>query len=333
LTLTEDDFAVTYPMNRQLNFLRKEYDKGYFILNGGYGQMKMFDRRIYVMIKDVLEEDFTGQEEIVYNPKLNVLEYWMPTNMLLPRRVYNVEIRDMATDQTLYEYFFATSKFDNFTEKWETLKDGFGSRFRRWINWHDYAHRHNMHYSEEVLDLYETEYNAIIYESVNNRPETMPLIQFETHVPESWKNTADWLIYEQPSLTFRRSSSWEKKYGFPPVRAIGFSATPVFLTDEQCTTGNINISSNSFGFFWIVQGMTRWDASSASVNARITPEAQRTEWQNIAANNYPDLPRLDLDFVVVINNKRPDDYPPMDVFYVLPGINIETTIIRNFQLP
>lgn len=329
ITLSAEDFEFSYPSDRQVNFLRKEYGKGYFRLYDRE-KMKMMDHhRSYIRIKDVKYEDFmAGQEEIAFNSTLNVLEYVMP-NILEPQRVYKAEIMEAATGQALCAYFFRTGKFDNFMEKWTALQTSFISKEK----WRDlqtiedywvHIQKFNIKNPEEILDWYEAD---------GHHPEIMPLIQFETHVDEWWKTTSDWLIYGQPSLLFNRRNDGYKKFEFPPVRAIVFEASPVLLSDEQCVSGNVTLPTYpeyKSVFSWYVQAMTYWDSFSARDNAQKIPKAQRTKWQIIAAEDYKDMPYLNLDFVF---GDPPDSYPLMDAFYVLPGINVETTVIRNIQLP
>ncbi|MDR0713997.1 MAG: hypothetical protein LBF89_07055 [Bacteroidales bacterium] len=333
--LVPDDIEFSYPMDRQFNFLRREYPKGYFRLYSRE-KMKILDKRSYIRIKDVLYGDvMAAQEEIAYNSERNVLEYVMP-NILEPQRVYKTEIVDVATQQPLYAYFFKTGKFDNFTEKWQAIKSCF-KKDEKWrhperieyfyenavfeYDYYIHIQKFNIRNPEEVLDSYEADDHSGI----------MPLVQFETRVDEQWKTTADWMIYGQPSLSFDRKNYGWKRFGFPPVRAIVFEARPVLLADEQCATGDGTVPSNySCVFSWYVQTMTRWDKYSAHTNAYKIRKEQRTEWQEIAAGNYEGLPWMDLDFIF---NDPPDVYPLMDAFYVLPGINIETTVIRNIQLP
>ncbi|GHT21358.1 hypothetical protein FACS189430_01260 [Bacteroidia bacterium] len=344
-TLSEDDIEFSYPLNKQMNFLRKEYDKGYFKLKDR-ALMRLLATTPHMLhirfdLVPVASEGISAQEEIVYNSSLNVAEYAMPIAYFDNEKVYRATIMNSVTNEPVYTYYFKTSKFDNFTEKWEVYKTCFEDK---WRDRQDFlglstntligvagGNAITVFHSQKINIKGNRQENLDSYEAEDDARPDLPLIQFETHVDESWKNTVDWLIYGQPSLTLDRRDMLAKKYGFPPTKAIFYYAEPALLSDDNCVTGLFDRKLGQAVLFWGVQICTRYDYFTANNNAWKIPAEQRTQWQQLAVDWYPNLPYLNLDFAIYYDGKV-DTYPLLDVFYVLPGIKIETTIIRDIQL-
>jgi hypothetical protein len=323
-----DDLEFTYPLDRQVNFLPKEYDHGYFRLSNretmkqyGFGNLK-------IQFVDVKTNTASIPKQIYFDRELNILQYGLPQGYFEAKRVYKAIISN-EDNATVYSYYFGTSKFDTFIEKWAVLKTCFGwmaripedDFFGSGRTWRQII---NCSGTTEVFPDY--------YEFVTDDMRQEALIQFETHIDASWKTTYHWLIYDQPSLSFNRQSHPKyKKYGFPPIRAIYFETSTTYtikLSDDNCSTGNVTLSSPWRGMLnWVVQNWMTVDAYTARANAIKIPAEQRTEWQQTAVDGYPDLTPLPyLDFAL-----GDDILPPMDVFYILPGVNLETTTIKDVQ--
>ncbi len=329
LVITESDFIFQYPLDRQFNYLEEEYNKGYFRLTSDKQKQLMLNAYKIKLLNVNTAESNTL--ELIYNENLDVFEYELQPSFLENESVYEISLLT-ETEELVYSYYFKTSKYNSFSEKWDMLKTCFEGKWRDNVSNDGYPYSEaapsvqkiNVTIYEETLDYYESNKNK--YSS-----SLMPLIQMETHVPEEWKATAEWQIYSWNSLSYERQYNDCKKYGFPPLRAIYFSAADwwaIKLSDESIT-GNIEYPDmpSSGIMVWEVQNFMKYDAWSASNYANEVNEYERDHYQEIAAGDYQDMDRLYLDFAL-----GDDVYPLVDVYYVLPGLNIETTKISSFQL-
>ncbi|MCG8697742.1 MAG: hypothetical protein MI922_06785, partial [Bacteroidales bacterium] len=331
ISLDSSDFITHYPLIRQYNFLPKEYDKGYLIL-----QPRKHRHFLAVMDKVTitsLNENKSISSELSQNADLKIFEYSIPGNFLQNNAIYEVSVYANHSNNPVYSYHFKTSKYNSFTEKWEVIKNSFGGKWRDYISSDDLPYSTNSRHVQAINNtIYEE--NLDYYEGNSNRFNTssMPLIQYETQVPYSWLNTVEWQIYQQPSLTFNRQITDCKKYGFPPVRAIYHIVNEkwsVKLNDKEIETNSIQPPELPVLciFVWEVQNFMRMDVASSISTSESIPIDDRTEWQNLAVDGYHNMPRLWLDFAL-----GDDVYPKLDALYVLPGINVVTTRITDIQL-
>lgn len=334
-----DEIAFSYPLDRQFNFLSKEYSKGY--IKPSATLLKQYKSNLpYIELNKVNSQLKKQLDNISYNEKLNIFEYDLPQNYFEPENIYLISFKDRTTDALLYSYYFKTSKFDNFTEKWESLRKSIDGKWRypETIDDHSlvvsHTQRINMQELEEVVDVYET---ASANFANKFSLKTRPLIQFNSHVLPEWKNTMNWYIYSQPSLTFDRKQDPLNLYSFPPTDAIYLntnSPAPT-LSDNSCLTGDIDFNPKDNGgvFVWSVKCTSDFDVFSAISHAYSIKEEKRTDAQKKLASYeyYPfsgplDPPRIEIDMAL-----GGDEYPLMDVYYVLPGLGIKTTTISNVQ--
>jgi|GEM_PF-6690933 len=340
---TMQDIEFMYPLYRQFNFLPGEYNKGYIRLTDALVRQYTV-RPPFVEFRDV-KTGWIWQANVSFNQTLQVFEYEMP-QVFEPEKIYQISFKDRATDAVIFSYHFKTSKFNNFTEKWASLRSSFTSKWR-WpvlgeggmLSHHEQGI--NMQNLAEPFDMYETNH-------VGQSPypiKTLPLIRFNSHILEHWKGTMNWYIYSQPSLTFDRQTDEVNWFSFPPTDAIHFGFRSTTLSDDAVLTGNINQPSNAdLGqFVWLVKAVSDLDVRSAAQHASRVPENARTQAQrnlaSLAGAHYPVLvhfgnfpilqqyPVLQIDMAI-----GGDAYPLLDVYYVLPGLEIKTTTIRNVQL-
>lgn len=324
------DILFQYPLNRQFNYLEEEYEIGYFKLISSK-QKHLMSTKGLVKIQHV-RSNSSYIADLEYNSELEVFEFELHAEFLENDNVYKISLFTNDTSDLIYSYFFKTSKYNSFTEKWGIIKTGFNGGWRDNVYNYDYPYSQifshvqkiNMNIEGEILDFFETNQNRF-------NTSSMPLIQFETHVPSIWKNTADWKIYEWNTLSLERTNTDCKKYGFPPLRAIYFYFNKIYAIklSDNSVNGEIEYPElPELGLLvWEVQNFMAYDAWTAYENALLIDESDRGEYQEIAASQYTDMDRLHLDFAL-----GDDTYPLVDVYYVLPGINIETTVISNFQL-
>lgn len=330
LIITKSDFIFQYPLDRQFNYLEEEYPKGYFRLTNEKQKQLMLNNGIIKLLN--VKTGIFNTIELVYNESLDVFEYELQSTFLENESVYEISLLITETEEVIYSYYFKTSKYNSFSEKWDMLKTCFFGPWRDNVYDDDYPYsgianylqKINVTIQQEILDYYEINSNRF-------SGSTMPLIQFETHVPEEWKTTAEWQIYSWNSLSYERQNTDCKKYGFPPLRAIYCLAADwwaVKLSDESIS-GNIEYPDMPWlGIcVWEVQNFMKYDSWTAHINASEINENDRDENQNIAAGNYQNMDRLSLDFAL-----GDDVYPLVNVYYILPGLKIETTKIDNFQL-
>jgi len=336
---TMQDIEFHYPLDRQFNFLPKEYNKGYIKLSTATLLKQYATKLPYVEFEEI-KTNWKRQSEVSYNENLKVFEYDLPQDYFEPEKVYQISFKDRTTDALIYSYYFKTSKFNNFAEKWASLRTSFAEKWRDpiiggpggLINYH--LQKINMKNCEEVVDVYET-YNSNFADA-----KVRSLIQFNTHVLDGWKNTLNWYIYSQPSVDFNRKGDEMNWFLFPPTDAIYFifnSPKPT-LSDNSCLTGDVDFyPQNNIGVFvWAVKAISDLDVRSAIEYASQIPAEKRTEAQQrlaaLSGYYYPYIvpagcPVLQIDMAL-----GGDPYPLLDVYYVLPGLGIKTTTISDVQL-
>jgi hypothetical protein len=326
-SLDGEGVLFSYPLDRQFNFLKGEYDKGYIKLKDPEAQKWFENDPPLVTIKNV-KTGAEAHETSVYNSAHDIVEYALSPGFFNNNEVYKITFSGAEDPVEVYSYYFKTSRYNTFTEKWEgDIKDAFGDKWRdieiNYLGESKSSHLEKIYTRcrDEILDFYES----------NLTDGLLPLIVGETHVPGEWEGAADWEIYSCPALEFDRRDMPEKKYGFPPLRAIYFlsSDTWAIKLSDNSLSGNIEYPGlPTFGSLaWEVQNLMRYDAEKAWDNAGDVPYAQRTSCQQAAASNYPDMPRIWYDFAY-----EGDTYPLTDFLYVLPGIDSVTTRIKDVQL-
>lgn len=269
LVINESDFIFQYPLDRQFNYLENEYTKGYFRLTNDK-QKQLMLKNYKIKLLNVKTGIF-NTIELSFNEQLNVFEYELQASFLDNNSVYKISLLT-EIDETIYSYYFKTSKYNSFTEKWEMLSACFEGKWRDNVSNDGYPYSNiapslqkiNVTINDETLDYYEINSNKYLSAK-------MPLVQFETQVPEEWKTTAEWQIYSWSSLSYIRQNSDCKKYGFPPLRAIYYLFPDLYAVklSDASLTGNIEYPNKpSRGIFvWEVQNFMQYDAWSASTNA------------------------------------------------------------------
>ena len=329
----EEVISFFYPMYRQFNFLPEEYSKGYIKLSDKNVLRQYTLRTPYVEIIDV-KTQWKMQSEVSFNKNLEILEYDLPQNNFEPDKIYEVAFRDRSTDAILYSYHFKTSKFKNFTEKWTSLLTSFKAKWRDPVIDEDGYYGGMVNYHLQKINIQNLEERFDDYEIAESQyvgfPSTKrPLIQFNSHIPVGWDNTFNWYVYSQPSITFDRKSAAIQKYSYPPTDAIYFVVfgnSLSALSDNSCITGDVVFPTDRYAVFvWAVKAVSDLDVRSAVAHARRIPETERTEAQKTVANQT--LPMFNIDMAL-----GGDQYPLFDVYYVLPGLGIKTTTIKNVQL-
>ena len=324
-----EDIDFIYPLDRQFNYLEKEYEKGYFRLRDLELMKRVALAPFDVTIRNVVTKE-VYQTTTTYNKDLDILEYPLPASFLENEQVYQVKFYREVRPDKYYEYYFKTSSYNTFLEKWEEFKYSFTNSWKARADYPNvdkshglYVQCYNITCNTEGFDLYEVE--RFLEKNIQ------PLVQFESTVLQSWQSKVEWQIYSEPSLKFNRYNSLYTKYSYPPLDAIyivGGEPYSIKLSDSSIG-GNIEYPSTPFlsSFRWEVLSLMKYDAIVASWNASDTPEGQRTEWQQLAVDYYPDLPRLEID--IVFSN---DKLPPFDILYIIPGIGLKTTRIESFEI-
>jgi hypothetical protein len=317
--ISDAGVEYSYPVNRQFNFLKGEYNKGYIHFKEA-GINNWFKNELPRVIIENVKSGAKLEVKAAYNSVYDMVEYPLDGAGLNNSEVYKVSFVDELDGTLRYGYYFKTSQYNTFKEKWEIVsnavcKSGWARRtIYDWgVSWNSHAMQKNIMLDGEGFDDAE-QFNY--------------LIQYETHVPDSWKSTADWQVFFEPSLQFESKdfNDIKSKYGFPPLRGIWmFNSIPLRLSDSSLNGEIVYPKRSEYVLMWLVQNYFYKYAYDAGVESKKIPESARTDWQQKAALGYTGMPRLWLDFVFQAN----DVCPLVNVYYVLPGIKIETTVIRD----
>lgn len=297
--LDHDRIKVTYPLFRQCNYLKDEYDKGYI-------KMKHVEFDKYINDLDVVvkctsfDSELLFASELSYNESLAINEYDVPTHLFENGEIYKLSFIDQDTEKEVYSYHFRTSIYSSFEEKWvgeqllaENLTwsfPGAGSELRM-----------NVYPVSERMDSYEAYHTDEDYS-------IKPLIQFNSTIPEEWNNSKQLKLYSIADNNLARANEVQI-FGAPPTDAMFFRAIEWLLTDENIKNNTFAFNDGGHNWRWKVLEYIYSDYNLNKTNYQARLES------------YPDI------------DVEGFKYPPFDVFYVLPEIELTTTKIEGHQIP
>lgn len=301
IDITNDDFSTTYPLYRQVNYLKNEYDKGYFIPENQALNNYLKSNNIVVLLKDLQSVTYT-EDILVFNDELNIFEFPLPGDILDTCKIYKIELAEESNrDNVFYSYHFRTSMYSSFEEKWAVeapLSDG--------AFW-----RNPDTPGTKIMNVWPVNERFDAYESMachETYIPNMPIIQFSAHIPDSWKESKQYQIYLLEEIEIKRDDNG-KKYAIPPVDAIKFCSYPFYLGDAQIEGEEFVFDDMGHNWTWNVAGQmyTDYDKNRSQAGA--------------ALDSYKDLSEVNTNSNL-----------SMDISYVLPGIDLATTTMENYEI-
>jgi len=314
---------ITYPLDRQLNFLIDEYDKGYLYPYNEHVK-NIIENLDLIVNYTKLSLGINFYIDMNLNNENGAFEYYLPKTILDPQEIYKVSFYSNKLSDTVYTYYFQTSYYRTFLDKWEG--EGFlGSKS-------------NIKYNEGFVYYVPTLYFNPVNEGVDDyesfyfisRRHELPLIQFVSEPSSLFNGTKEEAMYEREDIidmiyrTPGQNREFCLAFGFAPYNAIFFNMDSQisdgflihhFLTNNDINTETPYIDLYSFRWQYYVFTQAMYDIRSV-------------------INQYPsfeqDKPRFENDILV---EGVEVEIPPMEVAYVLPGINVKTTVIEDYQIP
>jgi len=273
--ITKNDFQYTYPLYRQLNFLKDEYNKGYFIPKDETLKKYMENNSINVKFYNTeLEKIDAGN--LSYNNQLCINEYFLPLDELENDKIYKVGLyANNNQDSALYSYHFRTSHYNTFIEKWEEEEIlNYSSSFRTYVAAQTHYYSLHMPAIIEGFDKYD-----------NNNFVQVTSEEF----PEIMDGTQELAMYSMTELDLT-----------PPLDAIYFKiGKDYLLTDEQIKGGDYE--QMNYRLVYYVTCQARLDYLD---NWYVVSEAYPnlpTIWDNISNSSNAfilKIPSLDISYVL-----------------------------------
>ncbi len=325
LLFNPEHIKYAYPADRQRNFLPKEYDEAYWILDFDYSYLfnefkaKGYEQKIQItpsggqpQLVDITKIKLNnGRSEI--NCKVEDLN--LSNNAIYHLSLVNVPIDTSKTDpsvpEVIFEIDFGTSKYNSFTEKIQNFTfEKYGGIQVRGTVYSLIANFEENTISEESFDFYEYSYS-------NNSANCFLKLSPDYDNCLWYKEKIAPLIYENEAVM-----SIVGKY-YPPmsqnVCAIGVLYNDEILKDDEINNGRKNkVKSNgAFNYncmVYINKDFEKIKLYLANYDGELPPKAIKL----LRTDNLPYL----IDGVY-----------PIKIEYKLPGKNIVTSEnILNIEL-
>jgi len=339
--------GYAYPIINQYNFYKNEYSQGYIKLKKG--QPYLFTAPTGFFQKGRLKSGQGDQHlfEISYNnltvtyalpgglnnSKIYTLDLvnipatqaqaidrnvdTVTTKVSDSRGVTDVEMTTKnaeGTIETLQEksilsYYFRTSKYSSFSEKMNSLTISTGWRRPIRINVHELGV--NLQ-GDEMFDMMETHWTDVI----------TPTVQFNAAFSETpwFNNIMNPLLYNGYPLTASAKIDWRDAdvLGVPPSKAVFIRQYPNdrMLTEADLTGATGYGTPTEGGFVYNVANFS--DQDFYNIRAKLA---------TAYANRPVDNPQVTQILSSLFPGVKYGDYP-VDVQYVLPGINTVTSTKR-----
>ena len=315
--LFDETYLISYPLNRQRYFLIDEYDKGYIYPKNE----KVKDVLLKLKLVANFEELSSGQLATAimsYNSTLNIFEYDLPKSILKTQEIYKVSLYSYEIMDTIYSYYFSTSYYKTFKEKWvgEKLLES-NTNLAYEIGFVKYIPNIEQVPVNEGIDSYES------YSSIGSFAR-LPLIQFNSDTHPVFNGSVEEIMY---SFDGYRSRILREKYDYnlsspvfsmPPNNAIFFihefyDMGSYYLYEDEINGGTISDWVPECRWYYYVFTQAMNDLRCVS------------ELINLNDDRYY--------FETKLFNGSKLGIPPMDITYVLPGINLPTTTFENYVIP
>ncbi|HEU5289875.1 MAG TPA: hypothetical protein VFU05_04475 [Cyclobacteriaceae bacterium] len=230
MAITPSNLKYMYPIPNQYHFLVEEHPAGFVRLNRGQKSLFSLSGYTYAAVFKKLTGE-TIESEVTYNNDNDQINFDIPQT-LATETIYRLQIvaRQTGTSNvtTLVDYHFRTSKYRNFTAKFNAMT--YGSTFSVLMApWSGHYIRQAVSTAGEYFDSFESEVKTVAVElgnpaTVYNVPYACNLVRIEAVMPgNTWydnglypKLYAPWT---EPNFkpTVARDTSI---VGYPPVRAM-----------------------------------------------------------------------------------------------------------------
>ena len=155
-TIEAEDILYQFPIDRQYNYMPKEYTQGYIMLSYDYENIfeKISDDDKKVVIKGINDNNFETQV-LPYTTKechdvigqMAEINYSLESVSFNPQKIYSIQLT--AGTDTIYQLYFRTSKFSNFRDRINSMTlDG--------VAFHDFSENYSKGFAtDDFFDIFE----------------------------------------------------------------------------------------------------------------------------------------------------------------------------------
>ncbi|MBP5368779.1 MAG: hypothetical protein J6Z01_10045 [Bacteroidales bacterium] len=261
-----DDILYSYPIDRQLNYMPKEYTEGYLMLNYKYPElfngvaandMKVVIKNITDATKGEQTTTFIVKESHEVDGEVVELNYSLKDIIFDSNQIYSLEF--YCGNKNIHQIYFRTSFYETLKSKLAHHSEQFDGQFRSiTIKDHTWGKLTKYLQLEETFDKYEcqTISNSICIgtNETNDHMETLNTclipIEFDLKNCDWYQNSVFQLLYNNyppfDSYSTQRGSS---SINYPPNNACELFCTGIteyFLSDDEIQEKKINDRTKSY---------------------------------------------------------------------------------------
>ena len=305
------DILYQYPVDRQFNYMPKEYTQGYIMLSYDYDNIfkGLSDNDKKMIIKGINDNDFEDKV-LTYTIKTcqdivgQVVEinYSLENVSFNPQKIYCIQLT--AGENIIYEMHFRTSIYTNLSDKIKDI-DLDGKAFEDGGS--DLTRLSKGFNNSDFFDVFEQQEWA--------KTNTLVQLHADLENTEWYNNSVYKIIYEHFT---EQELPRDRPFGYPPTAAMtifnSLSINHDHLTDEEINTGTTKGIYSSGMITYNVIYQCDEDAKLA---------------QKIIQEKKDLGEALTDDELRILNYKTAEKYTsgdyPFFILFVLPGKNIVTT--------
>lgn len=310
------DILYQYPIDRQYNYMPKEYTQGYIMLSYGYENIfdgiSNYDKK--VIIKGINDNDFEKQvlsftTKACHDVPGQVAEinYSLESVSFNPEKIYSIQLA-VGLD-TIYQMHFRTSKYNNLSDKIKDIDlDG-----KAFVDGGDPIMKNisKGFVCDDFFDVFEHQKRA--------KTNTLVQLRADLENTEWYNNSVYKIIYEHFT---EQELPRDRPFSYPPHTAMTlynpFSINHDHLTDNEIKTG-------------ITKGI--YDDGMITYNVIFQCHEDAKLAQKIIQQKDNLGEELTDDELRILNYETAEKYTPGDypffILFVLPGKNIVTTKERR----
>ncbi len=340
-TLRPADILFSYPIDRQLNYMPKEYQEGYIMLS--YNYPELFDGveadNMKVVIKNISDETkaeqtttFSVKDSREVEHEVVEIDYSLKDIQFDAEQIYSLTF--YCGNKQVHQMYFRVSKHSTLKSKMESNAGFFDYSFVDY--WYDniyligdYYKLVAYNYTDETFDKFECQTLAdyVVQNDflLNEKPRSETIntclitMEFDLETCEWYQNSTFKLLYDNyPQIQSRKPHSIK----YPPINAFELFSADIAnysLTDEE------------------IQSRTITDRSTRYLMRAYIGDYMMSDWKTrkeYIENGNGHNPKTEIDEAIVNNYPTPGpgwilkmcegDYPYY-VSFRLPGKNIITS--------
>lgn len=313
---------ATYPLDRQMNFYPKEYDRGYFQFVMNPKNISSIDaNNIVFKFFSLPDQVEVSSISAVVNSDDKTIWFDLPQN-LENDKIYQIKM--LSNSKELYSYEFRVSKYDKFVDK--LPEEG----YVQYLHYEDIGLPTSVNYLVSYMKYDEESKEGFDFYEIHGEND-IPLVQINA-VLEKWdwyQTSAYKYIYDNyPVIPEARITRDKSKIGIPPINALTIWETNSErrLRDVEIQAGKATIFDDNIGIVNMLPEYWLRDFYE-------TKNALREKYSSEEEISVEKVKKIYLKPYAPVPNSG--NYPVL-FQYKLPGKNIitsskEINIINNFH--